>query len=216
MPPSADGSGGRLDSDEAIWVLTFLRRLIVDKISPIDVTNAQEPETSQLFNAGKAVYMRGWNSAWVSMNSSGSAVIDKVGVAPLPTFHDKSSSYSTIGGWSLYVNPHTAKLDPVLAFIRWMTDIEAQSIMARYSTLPTNIDVRRDGKLQDDFPPLAAAAGKGRATPIARPAGTPNYPAVSKAIYSNVNMALRGSVTPEKALQRAEQEVREAFARPPD
>jgi multiple sugar transport system substrate-binding protein len=209
-PPGPDGSGGRLDSPTARDVLLFLRGLIMDGISPEGVTSAQEPQALQVFNAGQAAYMRGWNSAWVSMNTPDiSRVAGRVGVAPLPTFAGQPARYSTVGGWSLFVNPHTTKLDQALAFIKWMTDVEAQRIMARFFTLPTNAEVRFDRALGAESPPLAAAV---QATPISRPATTPNYRQVSRAIYTNINRALRGEVPVGAALRQAQLEVEQAFA----
>jgi multiple sugar transport system substrate-binding protein len=212
-PPGPDGSGGRLDSQAAQDVLLFLRGLITDGISPDVVTSTREPQALQMFNAGQAAYLRGWNSAWVSMNTPGiSQVVGKVGVAPLPTFAGQRIRYSTVGGWSVFVNPHTSKLDHALTFIKWMTDVEAQRIMARFSTLPTNAEVRSDQALGAEYPPLAAAV---RATPISRPATTPNYRRVSEAIYTNINRALRGEVPVGAALRQAQLEVEQAFDQAP-
>jgi multiple sugar transport system substrate-binding protein len=49
--------------------------------------------------------------------------------------------------------------------------------------------------------PVLAIVGKTKLVP---PAGTPNYPALSIAVYSNVNAALTGSTSPSAALSAAQ------------
>jgi multiple sugar transport system substrate-binding protein len=46
---------------------------------------------------------------------------------------------------------------------------------------------------------------------VPRPAGTPNYPALSTAIYTNVNAALAGSASPSGALSAAESQATTAL-----
>jgi multiple sugar transport system substrate-binding protein len=54
--------------------------------------------------------------------------------------------------------------------------------------------------------------GKTRLVP--RPAGTPNYPALSTAIYTNINAALAGSVSPAAALKAAQSQAQAALTSP--
>jgi len=88
--------------------------------------------------------MRGWNSAYPSIQKRlGEKTADKVGVAPLPTFDGQPyPGRSTVGGWSLYINPNTEKLKAVKEFVSWLTDAPVQRIVASYSLTPTNRDVR--------------------------------------------------------------------------
>ena len=41
---------------------------------------------------------------------------------------------------------------------------------------------------------------------------SPVYPLISQAIYTNVNAALSGTVTPEQALEKADAQISEALA----
>ena len=53
--------------------------------------------------------------------------------------------------------------------------------------------------------PVLAIVGKTKLVP--RPAGTPNYPALSTAIYTNVNAALAGSTSPSAAMAAAQSQA---------
>jgi multiple sugar transport system substrate-binding protein len=60
--------------------------------------------------------------------------------------------------------------------------------------------------------PVLAIVGKTKLVP--RPAGTPNYPALSTAIYTNINAALSGSVSPSAALAAAQSQANTALTSP--
>jgi multiple sugar transport system substrate-binding protein len=143
--------------------------------------------------------------------SRDAGLLDRVGVAPLPTFAASGQpATSTAGGRSLYVNPHTTHLRAALEFVNWMTDIEAQRIMAtEYGALPANAHVRFDPTIAAAGPVLSVAS---RTTPTARLSNTPAYPAVSRAIYTNVHAAIAGDVSPEQALRTADQQINGALS----
>ncbi len=113
--------------------------------------------------------------------------------------------YSTFGGTDLYVNPHTRNLDAALTFIQWLTDVAAQRILATaYSMVPANDRVLTD--------PLVASSGPVQTAvdssmPVPRPPNTPAYTAVSSAIFTNVNDAITGTLTPEAALEAADRQI---------
>jgi multiple sugar transport system substrate-binding protein len=58
--------------------------------------------------------------------------------------------------------------------------------------------------------PVLAIVGKTKLVP--RPAGTPNYPALSTAIYTNVNAALAGSTSTASALAAAQSAANTALS----
>jgi multiple sugar transport system substrate-binding protein len=203
---SADRSRSAIDSREALAALRFLRRLVTDGISPPEVTGFEESEAKQLFASRQAAFLRGWNVAYsriVSPNSPDNPLYGQLGVAPLPSFAGRPGrGYSTIGGWGLYINPNTHRLEESKKFIRWMTDVQAQLRLANLSHIPTNVAVRRDAAWKN--PAVATGLLTAR---IGRPSSTAEYPAISKAVYSNVHAALEGDLSPEAALRQADQEI---------
>ena len=137
-----------------------------------------------------------------------SAALD---VAPLPTFAGQSyPGYSNIGGWNLYINPHSKNINADLTFIKWMAGTTAQGILAtKYSEIPTTTAVRNSPSVIA-LNPVLAIVGKTKLVP--RPAGTPNYPQLSSAIYQNVNAALSGSSSPSSAMGAAQSAANTALS----
>jgi multiple sugar transport system substrate-binding protein len=206
-----DGSRSAIDSPAGMTALRFLRNLISDQISPPGTTGYEESEASQVFASGQAAFMRGWNTAYSRLfapNAPDNPLRGKVGVAPLPTFAGRPGpGYSTIGGWNLYLNPATQRRTAAKTFIRWLTSFQAQFQMVKFSQIPTNIEARRDGATQQN-PAIATGF---RVTAVARPSNTPQYPAVSRAVYANLHAALDGTVSLATALQRADHDIDDAL-----
>jgi multiple sugar transport system substrate-binding protein len=204
------GTRSAIDSPESLLALRFLRSLLADGITPMDVASFQETQVTAVFVAGQAAFARNWNSMYDGVRTAG--IQDIVGVAPLPTFEGRPApGSSTTGGWNLYVNPSTRHLGADLEFIRWMTDVDAQEILAReYHDIPVNTHVVDEKDLQAASPVLAAIAGTAA---ISRPAATTVYPDVSRAIYTNVSNAILGQQRPEDALSAARTQIDAALAR---
>ncbi len=195
-----------LNSPRAISAVTFMRSLITRGISPAAVSTYQEPDAMNTFDAGDAAFMRNWDYAWSNSQTPGTKVVGKVGVEPMPAFAGaKQPGYSCIGGWDLYVNPHTRHLQQALTFIRWMTSAPAQRILAKkYSEVPTNYAVQKESSVRKKNPVLRIVA---RVRLVSRPSSTPLYPQLSQALYQNVNAALTGQIAPTTAITRASREI---------
>jgi multiple sugar transport system substrate-binding protein len=190
-----------LNTPAAIKAITFMRSLITSGASPAAVTTFQEPQAMTTFGDGNAAFLRNWDyaySAATTPSSGGKLTASQVGVAPLPTFAGQSyPGYSNIGGWNMYINPHSAHIAADLTFIQWLSSPAAQDILSeRYGFISTVTAVRSSPAVIGSNP-VFAVVPKTRLTP--RPAGTPEYPALSTAIYSNVNGALAGSTSPSGA-----------------
>lgn len=217
----ADASGGlpadanpaaELASPQALKALVFLRSLILDGISPRHIDTFQEHDADNAFDSGKAAFLRGWDSSYAAAMSSGSVIADprKVGVMPPPTFQgQRGPGWSVIGGWNLFVNPHTRNLRADLTFITWMAGTQAQRIIAsQFSEIPSNASVRDDSAVTAVNPVLRAAAGTRL---VSRPSATIIYQAITDAIHSNIHAALPGpssdGLNPCQALIRAAREI---------
>jgi multiple sugar transport system substrate-binding protein len=199
-----------LDSPAAIKALTFMRSLVTSGVSPAATNTFQEAQSMAAFQNGQAAFLRNWDYAYSTANAKGSKVIGDVGVAPLPTFAgQKYPGYSNIGGWNLYVNPNSKNIPADLTFIKWMTGNAAQTILAtQFSEIPTNQAVRQSPKVEKANPVFAIVP---KTLLVPRPAQTPNYPAVSQAIYQNVSAALGGSASPSSAISSASSQINTAL-----
>jgi multiple sugar transport system substrate-binding protein len=202
-----------LNSAAGTQAATFMRSLITSGASPSAVTTFQEAQAMSAFATGQAAFLRNWDYGWsyAQTASSPSSVVGKVGVSPLPSFSGQPSpGTSNIGGWNLYINPHSKNIAADLTFIKWMTGTEAQTTLAtQFSEIPTVQSVRTSPSVVSKNPVLATVP-KTRLIP--RPAGTPQYAKVSQAIYTNINSMLSGSTTPSAALKTAANQINSAVS----
>ena len=200
-----------LNSPQATQALNFMRSLITSGASPAAVTTFQESQAMNTFAAGDAAFLRNWDYAYADSQVAGTPTVGKVGVAPLPTFQGQSyPGYSNIGGWNLYINPHSKNVAADLTFIKFMASTQAQTDLATVaSSIPTVESVRTAPAIVAQSPVLATVP-KTRLVP--RPAGTPNYPQLSTAIYQNVNAALAGSTSPSSAMSAAQSAANTALS----
>jgi multiple sugar transport system substrate-binding protein len=195
-----------LNTPAATKAITFMRSLITSGASPAAVSTFQEPQAMAVFGDGDAAFLRNWDyaySAATTASSGGKLTASQVGVAPLPTFAGQSApGYSNIGGWNMYINPHSKNVGADATFIEWLSSPAAQDILSqRYGFISTVTSVR-DSAAVIASNPVFAVVPKTKLTP--RPSGTPEYPALSTAIYQNVNGALAGSSSPSAAAASAQ------------
>jgi multiple sugar transport system substrate-binding protein len=200
-----------LNSAASVKAVTFMRSLVTTGVSPAAVTTFQEAQAMSTFASGQAAFLRNWDYAYADSQVPGTPTVGKVGVAPLPTFAGQPyPGYSNIGGWNLYINPHSKNIAADLTFIKFMASTTAQDVLAvQYSEIPTVQSVRTSPQVIAESPVLATVP-KTRLVP--RPAGTPNYPQLSTAIYTNVNSALAGSASPSAAMSSAQSAAQTALS----
>jgi multiple sugar transport system substrate-binding protein len=201
-PTNSTYTQATLNTPQALKAVTFMRSLITSGASPSAVTTFQEPQAMDTFGAGNAAFLRNWDYAYtaaITPSSGGKLTASQVGVEPMPTFAGQSTpGYSNIGGWNMYINPHSTHLGADLAFIQWLSGPTAQGILStRYGFISTVVAVRSSSAVIGSNPVFAVVP---RTRLVPRPAGTPEYPALSTAIYQNVNAALAGSTSPSAAV----------------
>jgi len=199
-----------MDSPAAVKALGFMRSMITSGASPQAVSTFQEAQAMNTFDDGAAVFLRNWDYAYSNSQTPGQTkVLGKVGVVPLPTFAGKGGTgYATIGGWDMYINPHSKHMAADLSFINFITGYQAEYVMAsKYSMIPTNGKVQNDPKVKALNPVLAIVS---KTHLIGRPSQTPYYAKVSQAIYSNINAALAGQTSVAQALKNANNQLKTA------
>ena len=210
-PTNSGYTSASLNSAASVKAVTFMRSLVTTGVSPAAVSTFQEAQAMSTFGSGQAAFLRNWDYAYATSQVAGSPTVGKVGVAPLPTFAGQSyPGYSNIGGWNLYINPHSKNIAADLTFIKWMASTQAQTDLATVSSsIPTVESVRTSPAIIAKSPVLATVP---QTRLIPRPAGTPNYPQLSSAIYQNVNAALAGSTSPSAALGAAQSAANTALS----
>lgn len=196
---SLAGLQADLKSPQALRALDFLRQLITNNISPLNVDTYQEPTANYAFDSGHAAFMRGWDSAYADAISQTSTLKpSQIGVELPPTFQGQHGpGWSALGGWGLFINPHTKNLTAALTFVKWMAGTQAQYILAtQYSEIPANPAVLEEPEVRARNPVLDVAPTKRL---VSRPAEEANYPAISQAIHACINAALPGPASKDLA-----------------
>ncbi len=200
-----------LNSAAAVKATTFMRSLVTSGVSPAAVTTFQEAQAMSTFSSGQAAFLRNWDYAYADSQTAGSKTVGKVGVAPLPTFQGQTApGYSNIGGWNLYINPHSKNVAADLTFIQFMATAQAQNDLVKYASSIPTVESVRSAPATIAANPVLATVPKTKLVP--RPAGTPNYPQLSTAIYQNVNAALAGTTSPQSAMSAAQSAANTALS----
>jgi multiple sugar transport system substrate-binding protein len=203
-----------LNSAAALKAVTFMRSLVTSGVTPAAVTTFQEPQAMTTFGTGNAVFLRNWDYAYesaITPADGGKLTASQVGVEPLPTFAGQSApGYSNIGGWNMYINPHSKHLGADLTFIQWLSGTTAQDILSQKYGFISTVTSVRTAPATIASNPVFAIVPKTKLVP--RPAGTPEYPALSTAIYTNVNAALAGSASPSAAVSAMESAANTALS----
>jgi multiple sugar transport system substrate-binding protein len=210
---NSSANSSTIDSPAAVKAATFMRSLITSGASPAAVTTFQEGQAMSAFATGQAAFLRNWDYAYSysQTKSSPSTVVGNVGVVPLPSFSGQPSpGTSDIGGWNLYINPHSKNTAADVTFLKWMASPAAQTILGtQFSEIPTVTSVRDSAAVKGVNPVLAIV---GQTRLVSRPANTPQYAKVSQAIYTNINSMLSGATSPSAALSAAQGQINSAVS----
>lgn len=207
-------SGGSLTGGGAAparRALRFMNRMVADGTSPQATTTFQEPQALQSFSNGRSAFLRNWAYAYDTANEPGARTEGKVGVTAMPALRSGDGTRaSTVGGWNVYVNPHTRQREASLTFVKWLTSPAVQRLMAeRSSTIPTVDSVRASPEVRKLSPVLRASTENDL---VSRPTASPHYPQISQATYTGVNSMLSGSLSPDGAAKQLIAEVSAAAA----
>jgi multiple sugar transport system substrate-binding protein len=196
-------------------------QLMVDGIKkrgvPIEVATQIEDQSLYAFGKiGKADFMRQWPYAFAALQDAKAypKAAGHFGVAALPRWEGQSTSASVLGGHVLVVSAATKNLTGALNLVNFLT---SKDIIKRdatdFSLAPALSDLWDDPQVQQALPAsgdLRTAIFGARTRPV-----TPNYQAVSEAIYKNVNRALSGALRndplPADALDTANYEMQKAL-----
>jgi len=159
----------------------------------------------RIFGNGDAIFMRNWPYAWNLLETQGSAVKGKVGIAPLPAFPPHQPA-ATLGGWHLGVNRFSQNPKKAELLVRFLTSPETQKWMAlQFGYHPTRMNLYRDPDLlsrQPTIEKLYDVFMKARSRPV-----TPFYLTLSQTLQPEFSAVITGTKTPAEALQSAEKQL---------
>lgn len=197
-----------IDSPASVEGLSTERSMIADDVAPSEVSEFTETDSNDAFNAGNAVFQRGWPFMYATFGSEDSQISqDQVGVAPLPTQEEGQKSWSCLGGWNMYMNSRSQNKDAAWEFIKFMTAPEQQKFRATEgSFLPTLRNLYDDEEIRNQVPAVDLAGGIVREDARSRPV-TPYYSDISSRLAGGFNSVLTGDSDPEEVVQRLSEEL---------
>jgi multiple sugar transport system substrate-binding protein len=205
---NADGTKAVINSPQNVKALQFMVDGIKSGAVPKAIVTYMEEPARRAFEAGKASIERQWPYAYALGKKS--AIANKFAVAPLPTWEGGKRG-GVLGGHNLVISAYSQNPGGALKLIDFLTkpQIERQDA-AKYSLAPVLKETWQDPAVKKALPfsdELLQSVQSAGVRPV-----TAVYPQVSQAIYNNVNAALRGTVSPQDALKKAQSDIDKALA----
>jgi multiple sugar transport system substrate-binding protein len=176
---------------------------------PKQAIGFQETQSLNAFEAGQLVFMRNWPYADAILNGTGSKVIGKFGIAPLPGPNGHGAS--SLGGHSVGISEFSKYKATALDFIKFLeSDAIQKNDLVKGTLAPVLTALYSDPALVTQFPYLPVLL-QSIQTAVPRPV-TPFYPAVTKAVETNAYAALQGTVSVATALKNMQAAIQSASA----
>ncbi len=194
-----------INNPKAIRALEMAQKWI-GTISPREVLQFTELETTERFRAGHAVFMRHWLEAWATTNDADSPVRGQIGVAALPKGTLEGKHSGTLGDMSLGVSRYSKNVALAAELVEHLTDSESQKRHAtEHSFSPTLINLYDDPDIIGQRP-FMSALKMVLLNGVARPAKLTgrNYPKISKKFSATVHEILSGQKNASNALEALE------------
>jgi len=163
----------------------------VGSISPPGVTAYQEGDAFNVWQAGKAAFMRNWPNAYVAARDENSPTRDRFDIAPLPA--GRAGSASTLGGQGYGVSRYSLHPREAAMLVRFLTSRDEQARRSRESSNPPVIpDLYKRPEIlarNSYFSTILFAYRQGTAVRPSTVAGK-RYPDVSRAYFEAVHAVL--------------------------
>lgn len=180
---------------------------------PREVVDQTEKSSLHAFGHGNADLMRNWPFAYAALTDRREypEVAGRFGVAPLPTWRGQAPA-SVLGGHLLVISAFSKNPAAALKLVDYLSSSQViKRDATEFSLAPAVRDLWEDPEVQQALPTFAdlkRAIDSARTRPI-----TPDYPAVSQAISTNVNLALQGKLDPATALATADEKIQRILDR---
>jgi len=198
-----------LDEPNAIAAARFLKKTIEQGVSPPGVTTYAEEATRRIFQNGEAVFLRNW--PYVYNLASDSEIAGQFDIKPM-VHTPQGNSGACQGGWGFGIASNTEHPEQAWEVIKYFTQRDIQKeyalekgyvptrkdlfddpdLVAKYEYLPDLLDVLENAILR---PPIA------------------QYAQASDILQRHLSAAISGTVSPEKAMNRAARETRDLLKR---
>jgi trehalose/maltose transport system substrate-binding protein len=160
----------------------------IGTISPPGGTSYLEEDSRNIWQSGRAAFMRNWSGVYTSVHQS-KEVGNRFAIAPLPAGGDPHSS--ALGGWYLGVSKYSRHGSDAIAFVKYLSGKGLQRQRAMEGALPTYPSLYQDPavlRANTQFALLADVANR----LIRRPSvlAGPKYDRVSRAYAHGIHSIL--------------------------
>jgi trehalose/maltose transport system substrate-binding protein len=180
----------------------------VGSISPPGVTAYKEWDAFNIWQAGKAAFMRNWPNAYVAARAENSPNRDRFDVAPLPA--GRAGSAATLGGQGYGVSRYSSHPREAAMLVRFLTSRNEQARRCRKSSVPPTIPrLYQDPEILARNPYFSTILRAFREGAAVRPSAAAGkmYPDVSRAYFEAVHAVLSHKKSPSQAAAELENEV---------
>ncbi len=180
----------------------------VGSISPPGVIAYQEWDAINVWQAGKAAFMRGWTGASVAARGENSPIRDRFDIAPLP--RGKAGAAATLGAQSYGVSRHSLHPREAAMLVRFLGSRDEQARRCRTSTDPPSIpELYKDPEVLARNPYFRCVLRVFRNGTALRPSRSAGklYPDVSRAYFEAVHAVLSRKKSASKAAADLEDEL---------
>ena len=187
----------------------------VGSISPPGVTAYKEWDAFNVWQAGKAAFMRNWPNAYVAARAENSPTRDRVDIAPLPA--GKAGSAATLGGQGYGVSRYSSHPREAAMLVRFLTSRDEQARRCLKSANPPTIPaLYEDPEILARNPYLSTVLLAFRQGGAVRPSTVAGkmYPDVSRAYFDAVHAVLSHKKSPSQAAAELENELTQILQRP--
>jgi len=196
-----------INSAENVEILKLVRDMYSNELFPSGVLSYGSGDARASMFQGNQVFLRAWPKAYaLSMNPDSSNVVGLLGVAELPRGNSGDRGHSTLGGWQLFLSATSTKKEAALKFMKFYAGEEAMKLHAiNDSYLPARKSLYKDEEILSANPFYSMIEGV-LTNAVPRPK-SPFYAETSAVIQVEVQNALSGAKTVEKALADAQAEI---------
>jgi trehalose/maltose transport system substrate-binding protein len=180
----------------------------VGSISPPGVTAYKEWDAFNIWQTGKAAFMRNWPNAYVAARDENSPTRDQFDVAPLPA--GRAGSAATLGGQGYGVSRYSLHPREAAMLVRFLTSRNEQARRCRKSSNPPIMpELYKDPEIlarNPYFSTILVAYRQGAAVRPSTVAGK-KYPDVSRAYFEAVHSVLSHKKLAPQAAADLQQEL---------
>ncbi len=197
---SEDGKSVAFNSGGGLQALQFMKQSLDSKLTNPNSTESLEEDVRKIFSDGQAAMALNWTYMFNAADDpKQSKIAGKVGVAPTPS--GSSGGPGVNGSMALSVSSGSKNQKAAWTYVSYLTSAAVQDKYAK-SSLPCWSASYDNSQVVSALPQVVPVAKKQLANLIARPQ-VPRYNEISQILQAELQNALLGRKTPQRALDDA-------------